>query len=241
MTKHKLTGEHRYTEFKEEAIAKRVRQMVQFKEAVDVQNEHIRLSYDNRKTGAAVPSISLIPVADCGNCKMCSRGCYDVRNVCYLPSVQKSRAVNSAILEQDRARYFDEVEAFCKFLRFFRWHVGGDIKDYDYLRRMVGIAMRNPQCEFLAFTKEYAIVNEWIRLEGEFPSNFHLLLSGWRGDTNVNEHNLPVSSPVWKDGSQSCMVTDNVTWCSGDCSACAEVYGGCWSAKKGSTILFEAH
>lgn len=241
MATKKLTGEHRYTEFKEEAIAKRVKAMVQFKEAVDVQNEHIRLSYDNRKTGAAVPSISLIPVADCGNCKMCSRGCYDVRNVCYLPTVQKSRAVNSAILEQDRNRYFEEVEAACKFLRFFRWHVGGDIKDYDYLGRMVGIAMRNPQCEFLVFTKQFDVVNEWVRYCGEFPSNFHLLLSGWRGDTNVNEHNLPVSSPVWKDGSKSCMVTDDAVWCSGDCSACAEVYGGCWSAKKGSTILFEAH
>ena len=35
--------------------------------------------------------------------------------------------------------------------------------------------------------------------------------------------------------------TDSVHMCGGDCSACATIHGGCWAAKAGDTILFEAH
>ena len=240
--KKALTGKHNYTEFKEETIVNRVRKMVQMRDSItDADDLHVRVSYGNRKLGA-VPSVSLIPVADCGKgCELCKRGCYDVRNVCCYNASQKQRANNSALLKLDRERYFREIEAHVQFHRVWRWHVGGDIKDYDYLGQVVGIAERNPHCQFLIFTKRSDLVNEWQDNVGEFPSNLHLILSGWRGDTDVNPHHLPVSSPVWKDGSQSCMVTDNAIWCPGDCTACATVNGGCWGAKKGDTILFEAH
>lgn len=242
MSTTKLTGKHNYAEFKDETVRFRVKKMTDLRDAIkDATDLHVRLSYGNRKCTALVPSVSLIPVADCGNCKLCSRGCYDVRNVCCYNESQKQRANNSAILKLDREKYFREVEAHAQFHRFFRWHVGGDIKDYDYFGRVVGIATRVPGCQFLMFTKMYDIVNEWIDNVGELPSNLHIILSGWYGDTNVNPHNLPVSSPVWKDGTQSCMVTDDAIWCPGDCSSCATTNGGCWAAKNGETILFEAH
>ena len=106
---------------------------------------------------------------------------------------------------------------------------------------MVRIAWATPTCEFLAFTKMFDVVNRWIDRNGGFPNNLHIILSGWKGDKNENPHNLPVSSPVFPDGQKSCMVTDDAIWCGGDCSACAEYGGGCWAAKKGQTILFEAH
>lgn len=240
-TNKQLTGKHRFVEFDTEAIARRVKKMIDFREAVDVKNAHVKLSYDNRKTTALVPSVSLIPVADCNNCSVCSRGCYDVRNVCYLPSVQKSRANNSAILHDDMERYFHEILEAVKFLRFFRWHIGGDIVSFWYWEHMVDIARRVPTCDFLVFTKMFDIVNNWLDRGNEIPKNLHVIFSGWRGDRNVNRHNLPVSSPVWPDGQQSCMVTDHPIWCEGDCSACAEINGGCWGAKAGDCILFEAH
>ncbi len=240
-TNKKLTGQHRYTEFGIEAIANRVKKMLDYRDKIDVESEHVRISYDNRKTTALVPSVSLIPVHDCGNCALCARGCYDVRNVCYLPSVQRNRAINSAIYKENQVRYFKEIEAACRRLRFFRWHVGGDIKDYAYLINMVRVAQNVPECQFLVFTKMYDIVNDYLDLNQEFPSNFHLILSGWKGDTHVNRHNLPVSSPVFADGQQSCMVTKNVFMCPGNCADCAEINGGCWGAGKGDTILFEAH
>ena len=241
-SKKTLTGKHQYVEFKEETIQSRVKKMVEMREAITSANDlHVRISYGNRKLGA-VPSVSLIPVHDCGEaCKLCSKGCYDVRNCCCYRESQAQRANNSALLKLDREKYFREIEAHVQFHRVWRWHVGGDLKDYDYLGQVVGIAERNQHCQFLIFTKRADLVNEWLDNVGEFPSNLHLILSGWRGDKDVNPHKLPVSSPIWKDGSKSCMCTENVINCPGDCTDCATVKSGCWGAKSGDTILFEAH
>lgn len=241
MASKELKGVHKYAEFGAEAIRARVKKMTDLRDGLDASNLHVRISYENRKTTAVVPSVSLIPIAYCGNCNNCSRGCYDIRNVCYLPSVQKSRAINAAILEQDRDRYFAEVEAHVKFQRFFRVHIGGDFVDFDYLRRFVTIAERNPQCQILAFTKMYSLVNTLYTMRGGLPNNLHIIFSDWKGQKMDNRHNLPVSSPVWADGTTGPNVTENRFLCPGNCSDCAETDTGCWAAKPGDTILFEAH
>lgn len=235
---------HNYKEFGAEAIRRRVQQMLELRDEVDVENAHVKLSYGNRKTGALVPSVSLIPVADCGNCKVCARGCYDVRNVCFQKTVQRSRANNSAIYQQASDKYWAEIEKAVKSLRFFRYHVGGDIKDFSYLLDMVGIAKRTPTCEFLAFTKMYDIVNEFIGYAGgvdALPKNLHIIFSDWRGAEFENPYNLPVSSPLWPDGTKGPHCTDDAFMCPGSCEECAEAWKGCWAAKSGQTILFEAH
>ena len=232
---------HKYKEFSEEAIRKRIQQMLAFRDEVDVENAHVKFSYDNRKTGALVPSVSLIPVADCGNCKVCARGCYDIRNVCFQKTVQKSRANNSAIWQKDPYRYISEVASAVQFLRFFRWHIGGDIPNETYFRCMVHIAEDTPGCQFLVFTKMYDLVNGWIRRNGAIPENLHVIFSDWPGAEFVNPHFLPVSSPLWPDGTKGPHCTEHTIMCGGDCSACAETSSGCWGAKKGDTILFEAH
>lgn len=232
---------HKYNEFSLGAIKHRVQQMLAFRDEVNVEESHVKLSYGNRKTGALVPSVSLIPVADCGNCKVCSRGCYDVRNVCFQKTVQKSRANNSAIWQMDPERYMSEIKKAMRYLRFFRWHVGGDVKDENYLRGMVEAAEENPQCESLAFTKMYGLFNKWIAEHGPLPKNLHIIFSDWRGAEFENPYNLPVSSPLWADGTKGPHCTEDIYLCEGNCTACAEANGGCWSAGKGSTILFEAH
>ena len=112
---------HNYKEFGAEAIRNRVQQMLDKREQIDVENAHVKLSYGNRKTGALVPSVSLIPIADCGNCKVCARGCYDVRNVCFQKNVQWARANNSAIYEKASDKYWAEIEKAVKYLRFWIW------------------------------------------------------------------------------------------------------------------------
>ena len=53
----KTEFKHSYKEFGYEAIKKRVQQMLEFRDEVDVENAHVKLSYGNRKTGALVPSV----------------------------------------------------------------------------------------------------------------------------------------------------------------------------------------
>lgn len=241
-SKAKLTGKHQYVEFKEDTIATRVKKMLDLRELVDVENEHVRISYGNRKTTAMVPSVSLIPIADCGNCSACKNGCYDIRHVCCYAGSQKQRAVNSAIAHQDLPRYFKEIKAHAQFHRAFRYHVGGDITCPAYLTGMVDVAIKVPTCQFLALTKRFTLVNNYLADHPEgFPKNLHIIFSDWRGMSMPNPYNLPVSSPVWKDGTMGKHVTDRQFWCPSNCAECAEEGKGCWAAGKGDTILFEAH
>lgn len=237
---------HKYAEFGFNTLHKRVKDMIDMKDQVDVDRAHVKFSYGNRKTGKMVPSVSLIPIHDCANCKVCCQGCYDIRNVCFQKTVQKSRANNSALYERDPMRFMFEVEQEVKFRSFFRFFVGGDLKDYYMLDSIVGMAYRNPQCQILMFTKMYSLVNKYLDDHsdikgGVFPDNLHIIFSDWRGAEFENPYNLPVSSPLWEDGTKGPHCTDDTIICTGDCSACAEIKGGCWSLKKGQTVLFEAH
>lgn len=237
----KTEFKHSYKEFGYEAIKKRVQQMLEFRDEVDVENAHVKLSYGNRKTGALVPSVSMIPIADCGNCSVCMKGCYDIRNVCFQKTVQKARANNSAIYKLAPEKYWSEIRKAVRYLRFFRWHVGADIKDLQYLISMCSIARETPTCESLAFTKMYKLVNSYIKNIGPLPENLHIIFSDWRGAEMDNPYNLPVSSPLWPDGTKGPHCTDKQFMCPGFCEQCAEAWTGCWAAKNGDTILFEAH
>lgn len=238
-----------YYELSPEKIAGRVRSMVNLRGGfieTGADGLTVRFSTSNRKTGASVPSVSLIPVADCGNCKVCAGGCYDVRNVCFQKSVQVSRAVNSAIYHSNPAAYFAAIRKFVRFARFFRWHVGGDLVNLDYFLNVVSIAVDTPACQFLIFTKEFDLINSWLDAGNELPKNLHLIFSDWRGIEMNNKYNLPVSSPVWFDNDGNELergphCTAAAVWCPGSCEDCAAVDGGCWGLKNGETVLFEAH
>ena len=236
-----------YSEFSEESVKNVVSKMIaeRKKKAKDVENLHVSVSYGNSKTGVLVPSVSLIPVADCcSNCKCCKAGCYDVRHDCIYPTVQKSRANNSALLHGDPDRYFCEISKICHALRFFRWHVGGDIINSDYFRGMLSVARANKNCEFLVFTKNYDVVNSYVDNGGAIPENMHIIFSDWRGAEIDNKYNFPLSSPRWTtaDGVEyGPNVTGIKKECGGNCSACAVECGGCWSLQPGETIIFDAH
>lgn len=237
MSSHaKLTGKHQYVEFKEETVAKRVQDIKQRRDAMDITDRHIKLSYGNRKTGSLVPSISLAPILDCRNCAACAKGCYAIRNIMCYGASREMVANNSAIAHGDLPRYFSELNAAVKFVRFLRIHVSGDIISPAYLTGMVDVAIKNPHCQFLAFTKCYDFVNDYLDDHAEgFPENLHIIFSEWRGVDVPNPHNLPTSRPVWKGEKVEGIM------CPGSCSECAAFNRGCWTLKKGERILFEAH
>ena len=224
-----------------EAMKTRLAKMIQARQdySRDLSEHHVYISSGNRKTGFAVPSVSLIPVADCGNCASCSRLCYDLRNDCIYTGVIESRAKNSAIAHDDLDRYFAEIGAACIAYRIFRWHIGGDILHRPYFDGMIKTALNNPHCKFLAFTKRYDIVNAYIQEGNEIPENLQIIFSAWPGMELNNPFNFPVSSPLFVDGSHAAGV-DPVS-CPGDCSNCAVMGSGCWTLKRGEGVVFAAH
>lgn len=207
--------------------------------AQDLENVHVYISSGNSKTGFAVPSVSLIPVKDCGNCATCSRLCYDLRNDLWRPSVQVTRAQNSALAHNAIDRYFFEIKQACKAFRFFRWHIGGDILNAAYLAGVLDVALYNPHCTFLIFTKRYDLINAYVANGGEVPANLQIIFSDWPGANMVNPYNFPTSSPVFADGSTAAPA--NAIDCPGDCSNCAVMGSGCWTLKRGQGVIFAAH
>ena len=80
----------------------------------NVSDLHVKISDGNTKLGA-IPSVSLIPVMDCGNCAICSKSCYDLRNDMIYKEVIKTRAINSAIYHEDPERYFKEIDDYLNY------------------------------------------------------------------------------------------------------------------------------
>ncbi len=229
------------SKMKIESVRNRVSMMDALTEKVkrDVENAHVSISQSNRKTGML--SVSLIPIRCCGNCHGCKQLCYDIRNVCYTYNTWLSRATNVAILELDRDRYFKEIEAYVMGTRFFRWHIGGDVVDADYLQRIIDMAFRNPWCEMLIFTKMYGLVNNWCNKNGveKLPGNLHLLFSAWPGEPMENPYNFPITSPLFADGTTA--VHDGAKLCTGLCIDCAKEHRLCFAATWGDEIVFPAH
>lgn len=205
----------------------------------NVDKLHVRISGGNTKLGN-IPSVSLIPVIDCGNCSQCARSCYDLRSDMIYKQSIKARCCNSVILRHDPERYFKEIEAFLtwQYPRAFRWHIGGDIKDVQYLDNMVRIAESHKEIVFLCFTKMFHVVNEYLDGGKTFPLNFHLLFSGWNGLDMPNPHDLPTAHVILPNGTSA---PDGTRLCTGNCTECMRKNRLCWSIGSGESVGFIAH
>lgn len=202
----------------------------------------LSVSAANSKMGA-VASVSLPPFLTCPACCKCTCGvkCYAAKLALLRPVVAAAWSRNLALLQRDPVSYWQQVDSAIKAVRFFRFHVSGDIVNAAYFENMVNAARNNPHAEILAFTKQYSIVNNWIAANGgsasAIPSNLHILFSGWTNLQPVNLYNLPETNVYTCDAD----FDDNWLTCGGNCFNCACRGVGCWQARPGDTIAFRMH
>lgn len=207
----------------------------------------VSISRDNIKL-CGVASVSLLPFITCPDvCRgACAGKCYAAKIAALRPSVRAAYARNTAIFLTDPAAYFGAIRYFSAGVRYFRWHVSGDIPGgdigRDYFARMVDIARACPACNFLAFTKRCGIVNDWIAANGgtaaALPVNLHVIFSNWGAAfKSVNPYGLPVSEVVFTGEAPA----DDWKLCGGNCYDCACRGVGCWELKPGETIAFLEH
>jgi hypothetical protein len=130
-----------------------------------------------------------------------------------------------------------------KLQRFFRWHVSGDIVNDRYLAGMIRVALENPKCEFLAFTKAYQIVNTAIAAGAVIPSNLHLLFSAAPGVEMPNPYNIPECHINFQDPAQNtyCGGAEYEYHCTGNCTECAINGCGCFFLKPGDVTIINQH
>lgn len=198
--------------------------------------QKISISNGNAKLGA-IPSVSLPACITCNPDAPCFKECYARRIEYRYKRSKDAYAHNLQVLKDNPGAYWLQVQASAMLTRFFRYHVSGDIPNLEYLRQMVATANALPGTNFLAFTKQYKIVNEYLSGGGCIPNNLKIIFSNWGAWQCDNPHNLPVCEVIFKD------VTPPANWliCGGNCTDCACRGIGCWQLKSGETIAIYKH
>lgn len=201
-------------------------------------NKMTIISDGNRKIGKVL-NVSTAPIICCGNCKACKKYCYDIKAVIQYADrlknhVLNARAYNTVLAKYYREEYMHGIRVALAKRRknkFFRWHVAGDILDYDYFCEMVKIAKDFPDFVMWTYTKMYKIVNRYVAEYGRdaIPNNFHIMFSKWDGAPMDNPYNFPVFACKLKAGN----VDTSEDWfaktykCPGNCDLCKEKKLGC--------------
>lgn len=203
-----------------------------------MKNQKVSISTGNRKMGA-IPSVSLPACITCNPDAPCFAKCYAAKLERIYTNTRNAYARNLDILEADPGAYWSQVDAAAMTARFFRFHVSGDIPNIEYFIQMVRTARSLPDTKFLAFTKQYEIVNLYINTFGPdaIPRNLKIIFSNWGAWKCENPHSLPTCEIILK-GSEP---APNWKICGGNCTACACAGIGCWELKNGETIAIYEH
>jgi hypothetical protein len=69
------------------------------------------------------------------------------------------------------------MESLRSSKKFFRWHDSGDLQSFEHLLNIVNIAIYCPDIKFWLPTREYALVDRYLREVGEFPQNLTVRVS----------------------------------------------------------------
>lgn len=196
----------------------------------------VSISKGNSKMGA-IPSVSLPACVTCNPSAPCFKLCYAAKISRIYRTTAAAYQRNLDILKSDPGAYWLQVKAAASMARYFRYHVSGDIPDAAYLINMIDIARALPNTQFLAFTKQYQIINDYLKHDGAIPENLKIIFSNWGAWKCENPHGLPECEIIFKGSAPA------PDWkiCGGNCTACACAGIGCWELRNGETIAIYQH
>lgn len=197
-----------------------------------------RISIKVHKLGP-IPSIG-IPLCTCRDDAPCktSGKCYAMHGKYKTKSVQKGLMNNYLAYKENPDYFFEKIAVDVMPYRFFRWFTSGDIVDARFLEGMVYVAKKARHTKFLAYTKKFSIVNDYLRNGGKLPKNLKIIFSGWGANFPIlNPFDLPTSHVIFKDPAENVNIPEGFYHCSGKCNECAM----CWKLKNGEAVAFEEH
>ena len=159
---------------------------------------------------------------------------------------------NLDIYRNNPESYWLQLRAHCSMVSAFRFHVGGDIPDIQYLEGMIKLARDCKNCQFLVFTKRAEWVNDKIsalkKQKKALPKNLHIVISNWGSWTLPNPYGLPITNVIPRHTTPAeieKLVSDGSTICPSKhgewgCADCFKAGINCW-AKGIKQILFPEH
>ena len=196
----------------------------------------VSISKCNRKLGC-VMNVSTTPGRCCPQGVPClGQGCYALKALRLYPGTRAAWRRNELLAKHHPESYFTQIAAQVANAkpRLFRFHVAGDILNSGYLAGMCRIAVANPSTHFLAFTKAFAIVNEFEDREA-VPANLVLVFSAWPGMSFLNPHGHRVA---WMQDGTETRVPEDAIRCPGNCDTCGLCYE---RSRLGRDVVFYKH
>lgn len=200
---------------------------------------YVHVSTTVSKLGANIPSINLPAGLTCNPDAPCHAGCYAKRGRFLYSSVKECHMRNLLAYKGNPNLYFESIAVQTALARYARWHSSGDIVDLNYLKGMCKVARKNPTVQYLAFTKQYMIVNEFLAKKHRIPNNLTIVFSCWKGWIPENPYNLPTTWVYFPKEKVGCneFIPKDAKPCPGKCATCQQ----CWNLKKGGSVVFRKH
>lgn len=207
------------------------------------ENNHISLNFTNGNDKLhGIGSIALSPWKTCKN-KKCfkSRKCYGTH--AHFVSFNKFvyQIENTLYLMEKPKEFEKQINAYLalnKTMNYFRWHENGDFPNAESVAVFDRIARKNKKVHFLAMTKQYQFVNEYLKTtNGVLSKNFMIRMSKFEldGITKIeNPYNLPTTDVI-KKGQK---LEPGQFLCPGVKKGCASCLA-CWHTPL--CVVFEYH
>lgn len=201
---------------------------IAYYDSIPLDKLHVTISKGNMKVGN-VPNVSLPSDKTCPHCKDCQLACYDKKACLQYPNVMDARAKNYSIMKRSLRQYFEQIKEGLQKLKdgkFFRFHVGGDICNEDYLDGMVNVTNEVKNHNW-TYTKSQDIVNEYIRKHGgeweKIAPYLVIMYSRWGYAPIDNPYDMPVFWTIVKGQEKP----KGMYHCPGNCKICIENHRGC--------------
>ncbi len=204
--------------------------MVDFSISYKKLNRLLTISSDNMKMGK-IHNTSFTPIKTCVNNAPCLSACYSLKSYRAYPSVREAYNKNLALYEDSPEHYFWLFHAWLQKRRpaYFRYFVGGDIPNQQYLDGMIETAGMYRDTRFLAYTKRYELDYTYVNK----LSNLQIIFSTWP-NWNYMVDGLPVSR-IREDKTES--LPKNSIACAWKCDQCYV----CWHLDVNQSITFDIH
>lgn len=203
-------------------------------------NNFVTMATGNAKLGSQICGLSMPPVTTCRKDAPCRKGCYATKGHQMFPSVLGTYLKNLRIYNENPTDFFTQIEFFLERsgYRYMRWFDSGDMPDADFFVGMIKIAKHFPKVKFMAFTKKYEIVNNYIANGGVIPTNLTIIFSAWNKSWKFdNPYNFPVAYVDFKNSNLNPEFPADVKECDGHCSTCYK----CWHLQEGESVVFHQH
>ncbi len=215
-------------------------------ENLSLKSNEINMANRNKKTGIACLDFAF-PLCTCREDAPCKETCYANKGTQKCASVQGAYYRNLRLMNEDIDDLFEQIEFKIKHsgLSMVRFFDSGDIPNAEFFEKMCDSIKRLPDVKFMAFTKKYEIVNEYLNKGNTIPDNFNIMFSAWDYTWKFdNPFDLPVAYVKFKDERLNPDIPRSALSCPSNgkklgevtCSMCK----ACWN-KNLKSVYFEEH